>query len=218
MYWALTDIYEGNDRLGKLSMDGVAIETAQSQDYEVVTKVDMPLSGLSQYYYANGYLYVPAMSNLNGEISGIHFENGRFNVDMIITMYWDTLEKLADIPEQTGDSGQEAEPGQPGDVQDPGENDKGESGDQALENHGDGLTNVSKDAGGDHQEDLSEAVSRRRCFRSEDRRRDKRVRIRCSCNTGRRMRISSGCLETQTENLDKNRGISPGKNFSRENS
>lgn len=151
--------YEGNDRLGKLSMDGVAIETAQSQDYEVVTKVDMPLSGLSQYYYANGYLYVPAMSNLNGEISGIHFENGRFNVDMIITMYWDTLEKLADIPEQTGDSGQEAEPGQPGDVQDPGENDKGESGDQALENHGDGLTNVSKDAGGDHQEDLSEAVS-----------------------------------------------------------
>ena len=78
---------------------------------------------------------------------------------MIITMYWDTLEKLADIPEQTGDPGQEAEPGQPGDVQDPAENDKGESGDQALENHGDGLTNVSKDAGGDHQEDLSEAVS-----------------------------------------------------------
>lgn len=37
--------YEGNDRLGKLSMDGVAIETAQSQDYEVVTKVDMPFPG-----------------------------------------------------------------------------------------------------------------------------------------------------------------------------
>ena len=46
-------------------------------------------------------------------------------------------------------------------------------------------------------------------YNYKDRRRDKRVRIRCSCDTGRRMRISSGCLETQTENLDKNRGLSP---------
>ena len=31
------------------------------------------------------------MSGLNGEISGIHFENGQFSVKTIVTVYWDTL-------------------------------------------------------------------------------------------------------------------------------
>ena len=74
-------------------MDGVDYNTTSSGDYTVVTDVTYPLSGLSQYYYTNTYLYVPAMSNLNGEISGIYFENGHFSVDTIVTVYWDTLTK-----------------------------------------------------------------------------------------------------------------------------
>ena len=85
--------YVNNDRSGTLSMDGVVYNTAQAGDYTVVTGVTYPLSGLSQYYYTNTSLYVPAMSNLNGEINGIYFENGRFSVDTIATVYWDTLTK-----------------------------------------------------------------------------------------------------------------------------
>ena len=85
--------YVNNDRSGTLSMDGVVYNTAQAGDYTVVTDVTYPLSGLSQYYYTNTSLYVPAMSNLNGEINGIYFENGRFSVDTIATVYWDTLTK-----------------------------------------------------------------------------------------------------------------------------
>ena len=85
--------YVNNDRAGALSMDGVDYNTTSSGDYTVVTDVTYPLSGLSQYYYTNTYLYVPAMSNLNGEISGIYFENGHFSVDTIVTVYWDTLTK-----------------------------------------------------------------------------------------------------------------------------
>lgn len=85
--------YVKNDRSGTLSMDGVVYNTAQAGDYTVVTDVTYPLSGLSQYYYTNTSLYVPAMSNLNGEINGIYFENGHFSVDTIATVYWDTLTK-----------------------------------------------------------------------------------------------------------------------------
>src|SRR5699024_5282091 len=85
--------YVNNDRSGTLSMDGVVYNTAQAGDYTVVTDVTYPLSGLSQYYYTNTSLYVPAMSNLNGEINGIYFENGRFSVDTIAMVYWDTLTK-----------------------------------------------------------------------------------------------------------------------------
>ena len=80
----------------------------------MVTDVSFPLTGgMSRYYYNNLYLYVPAMSNLNGEISGIVFENGHFNVDGIVTLYWDTLTKqesqedsrsmqiLAQVPEES---------------------------------------------------------------------------------------------------------------------
>ena len=85
--------YVNNDRSGDLSMDGVSYHTAPAGDYTVVTDVTYPLQGLSQYYYTNTYLYVPAMSNLNGEISGIYFENGHFSVDTITTVCWDTLTK-----------------------------------------------------------------------------------------------------------------------------
>ena len=40
------------------------------------------------------------MSNLNGEMSGITFENGKFNIDSTLTLYWDTLNKTGDLNNQ----------------------------------------------------------------------------------------------------------------------
>ncbi len=86
--------YRENDRSGTLTMEGVSYNTREAGEHTVVTDVSFPLTGgMSRYYYKNLYLYVPAMSNLNGEISGIVFENGHFNVDGIVTLYWDTLTK-----------------------------------------------------------------------------------------------------------------------------
>lgn len=83
--------YINNDPENALSMEGVTYETEDRGDYTVVTDVTFPLTGLSQYYYNNTCIYVPAMSGLNGEINGIYFENGKFNVKTIVTIYWDTL-------------------------------------------------------------------------------------------------------------------------------
>lgn len=83
--------YADNDPAGNLTMEGVTYDTETKGNYEVVTDVSFPLQGLSTYYYTNTYLYVPAMSNLNGEISGIMFDQGKFNIKTIVTMYWDTL-------------------------------------------------------------------------------------------------------------------------------
>lgn len=85
--------YKDNDPAGGLSMEGVTCAKEQRGDYTVVTDVTFPLTGLSRYYYNNTRIYVPAMSNLNGEISGIYFENGQFSVKTIVTMYWNTLTK-----------------------------------------------------------------------------------------------------------------------------
>lgn len=95
--------YTDNDPEQELTMDGVDYSTEERNGYTVVTDVSFPLTGLSQYYYNNTYIYVPAMSNLNGEISGILFENGRFSVKTIVTMYWDTLKK-----QETGTDGDES--------------------------------------------------------------------------------------------------------------
>ena len=71
--------YVNNEDTGELSMEGVTYSTEEAGEYQVVTDVSVPLTGdISRYYYNNVYIYVPAMSNLNGEISGIYFENGRF--------------------------------------------------------------------------------------------------------------------------------------------
>lgn len=83
--------YRNNDPSDVLSMEGVTYKTEERGDYTVVTDVTFPLTGLSRYYYNNTRIYVPAMSGLNGEISGIHFENGQFSVKTIVTVYWDTL-------------------------------------------------------------------------------------------------------------------------------
>lgn len=96
--------YEDNDTARELTMEGVTYETEERNGYTVVTDVTFPLSGLSQYYYNNTYIYVPAMSNLNGEISGILFENGRFSVKTIVTMYWDTLKRQDDAAADSEES------------------------------------------------------------------------------------------------------------------
>lgn len=88
--------YIDNNPGNELSMMGVTYETEERGDYKVVTDVTFPLTGLSQYYYNNTCIYVPAMSGLNGEINGIYFENGKFNVKTIVTIYWDTLTKHED--------------------------------------------------------------------------------------------------------------------------
>ncbi len=85
--------YINNDPGNALSMEGVTYKTEDRGDYTVVTDVTFPLTGLSQYYYNNTRIYVPAMGGLNGEINGIYFENGKFNVKTIVTIYWDTLTK-----------------------------------------------------------------------------------------------------------------------------
>ena len=100
--------YENNDTAAALTMEGAAYNTEQRGDYQVVTDVSFPLTGtLSQYYYNNTCIYVPAMSNLNGEINGILFENGKFSVKTIVTMYWDTLTAREQTPE-TPDTTQES--------------------------------------------------------------------------------------------------------------
>ena len=71
--------YRENDRSGTLTMEGVSYNTREAGEHTVVTDVSFPLTGgMSRYYYKNLYLYVPAMSNLNGEISGIVFEKRTF--------------------------------------------------------------------------------------------------------------------------------------------
>lgn len=79
--------YVNNDDSMGLTMEGASYSTQQSGDYTVVTDVSFPLSGMSSVYYNNVSIFVPAMSNLNGLINGIEFENGKFSVKAIVTMY-----------------------------------------------------------------------------------------------------------------------------------
>lgn len=83
--------YADNDRTGNLTMDGTSVKKEATGEYSVVTDVTLPLCDTSGTYYANSTIYVPAMSNLNGPVAGVIFENGKFSVDNIITVYWNTL-------------------------------------------------------------------------------------------------------------------------------
>lgn len=86
------------DSENNCTKDGIKV----IKDGDVVTNVIMPLSGseAKQTYKTNVRLYVPSMSNLNGEMSGITFENGKFNIDSTLTLYWDTLNKTGDLNNQ----------------------------------------------------------------------------------------------------------------------
>lgn len=86
------------DSENNCTKDGIKV----IKDGYVVTNVILPLSGseAKQTYKTNVRLYVPSMSNLNGEMSGITFENGKFNIDSTLTLYWDTLNKTGDLNNQ----------------------------------------------------------------------------------------------------------------------
>lgn len=98
--------YENNDTKGKLVNNNFTQNKVKS-DYEdeyfvkgteVVEHVSLPLTGgLSKEYAALAYLYVPAMNNLNGEVSGMIFEHGYFEVNTLAKIYWDEIEKTGDI-------------------------------------------------------------------------------------------------------------------------
>ena len=94
--------YPNNDTSQGLSMNGVTYSTEVMEaptigENPVVTDITVPLDGVRQTYINNVYLYVEAMKNLNGEVSGVDFDNGKFNIDSTITLYWDTLSKFDNI-------------------------------------------------------------------------------------------------------------------------
>lgn len=86
------------DSDNNLTKDGVKVV----KEKDVVNQVIMPLSGdaAKQTYKTNVYLYVPSMSNLSGEMSGITFDHGKFSIDSTITLYWDTLNKTGELNNQ----------------------------------------------------------------------------------------------------------------------
>ena len=106
---AFNGVYVDNDRQGELTMeDCTAVMGLSSNDYEdqffakgtqVVNHLTFPLlGGLNKIYNTNCRMYVPAMNNLNGEMSGIQFENGTFNADVFAKIYWDGMQKVGEVP------------------------------------------------------------------------------------------------------------------------
>ena len=93
--------YPNGDISKALSMEGVTYSTEKMTaptigDCSVVTDITVPLDGISQTYVNNVSLYVEAMKNLNGEVSGVNFDHGKFNINSTITLYWDTLDNLSE--------------------------------------------------------------------------------------------------------------------------
>ncbi len=94
--------YYVNNDTTKLTTEGVTYSTEVMDaptigENPVVTDVTVPLDSVRQTYVNNVYLYVEAMKNLNGEVSGVVFDKGKFNIDSTITLYWDTLSKYDSI-------------------------------------------------------------------------------------------------------------------------
>ena len=93
--------YPNGDTTQPLTKEGVTYSTESTTaptigDCTVVTDITVPLDGISQTYVNNVYLYVEAMKNLNGEVSGVYFDAGKFNINSTITLYWDTLYNLSE--------------------------------------------------------------------------------------------------------------------------
>ena len=99
--------YPDNNTEGPLSTEGVTYSTERMTaptigENDVVTDITVPLDGVRQTYINNVYLYVEAMKTLNGEVSGVYFDNGKFNINSTITLYWDTLTNLSEDTESDG--------------------------------------------------------------------------------------------------------------------
>ena len=104
-------VYKDNDLSKELTMKDCSYKMGLSvNDYEdeffekgtpVVTHLKFPLyGGLQKVYNTNAYLYVPAMKGLNGELSGVDFKDGHFNVDVFAKIYWDEMKKTGEVPEE----------------------------------------------------------------------------------------------------------------------
>lgn len=102
--------YADNDTSKDLLTDA-AVELSDSdytddvfgKDEKVVSKVTIPLEGdFAKIYNTNVSIYVPAMKNLNGTVSGMDFEQGRFSADAFVKVYWDSLKKTGDIEDERG--------------------------------------------------------------------------------------------------------------------
>lgn len=99
--------YPGNNTESPLSTTGVTYSTEKMTaptigENDVVTDITVPLDGVRQTYINNVYLYVDAMKNLNGEVSGVDFDHGKFNINSTITLYWDTLTNLSEDTQSEG--------------------------------------------------------------------------------------------------------------------
>ena len=78
------------------------------EDEKVVTKVSFPLEGdFAAIYNTNADIYVPAMKNLNGFVSGIDFKQGRFSADCFVKVYWDSLTKTSSDNNKSDDTTKE---------------------------------------------------------------------------------------------------------------
>lgn len=104
--------YADNDKSKELKTD--ADVTMGTVDYSddvfakgtpVVTKVSFPLEGeYAKIYNTNAKLYVPAMKNLTGELNGVIFTKGVFDVDCFAKIYWDSIAKVEGPTESTSES------------------------------------------------------------------------------------------------------------------
>lgn len=104
--------YADNDKSKELKTD--ADVTMGTVDYSddvftkgtpVVTKVSFPLEGeYAKIYNTNAKLYVPAMKNLTGELNGVTFTKGVFDVDCFAKIYWDSIAKVEGPTESTSES------------------------------------------------------------------------------------------------------------------
>lgn len=121
--YSFNGYYEENDTTKPLKTD--ALITTEDTEYtdsvfgpeeKIVTKVSFPLEGeFASVYNTNASIYVPAMKNLNGEVAGILFQQGRFRADCFAEIYWDSLKQVSQ--EETseflfGESKTKLEPGE----------------------------------------------------------------------------------------------------------
>jgi len=106
--------YEGNATSKSLKEAAVEMNDIQysddvfGEDEKVVTKVSFPLEGdFAAIYNTNADIYVPAMKNLNGFVSGIDFKQGRFSADCFVKVYWDSLTKTSSDNNKSDDTTKE---------------------------------------------------------------------------------------------------------------
>ena len=96
-------ITKSNDLNNSLTMENAIVEKISYNlhrrkhycRHKCCNKSNFSLEGeYSVIYNTNAKMYVPAMKSLNGNVSGVEFENGKFNSDCFVKVYWDSIEKI----------------------------------------------------------------------------------------------------------------------------